>query len=684
LPVWSLRSCAGAATVCITVADSPKDPIISQQANVYRPDIDGLRAIAVAAVLAFHAFPNSFPGGFTGVDVFFVISGFLISGIILHELRAGSFTFAQFYARRIRRIFPALALVLAGCLAFGWWALTPYDYDQLGAHVAAGAGFVSNILLWRESGYWDTDSALKPLLHLWSLGVEEQYYLVWPVLLFVLRRHMERIFWLILGIAAASFALNIVLVGRLPEAAFYLPATRFWELMLGSIVAYLHSRRAKPPDVPLAWLNLAALAGTGLLILAFVLVRDGRGFPGWWALFPTLGSLLLILSGPQAWINRRILANRVVVYIGLISYPLYLWHWPILSFARILNGGLPPVSIRIGALVASVLLACATFEWVEKPIRRMGRGAAAPRAAGLSAACVGALAVYGLLVLGNFAQARSDSVPHLAEISAAYSDWHFPGNGTIRGDTQQAVLFFGDSHMQQFLPRIETLMHEKHAPRRTVIFRTRGGCAPVPGIERTGYGCERFVAETFALARRPEVKTIIISASWAGFTVRTDYYKAGDEDGKPLKMLTPQTEWVLAGFEAAVTQLVAAGKEVVIVLSSPFGDQFDPREMARRDGLGFHVVLPPAVPRSAMTSERAFIDDRLIEIARRAHASVLDPLDTLCTASVCPVLDSAGKPLLKDNSHLRSSFVSAHFDAFDHYVLIDPPAAPHTAAAGLR
>jgi peptidoglycan/LPS O-acetylase OafA/YrhL len=649
-------------------------------ANAYRPDIDGLRAIAVAAVLGFHAFPDSFPGGFTGVDIFFVISGFLISGIILHELRAGSFTFAHFYARRIRRIFPALALVLAACLIFGWAALSPYDYEQLGAHVAAGAGFVSNILLWQESGYWDSDSALKPLLHLWSLGVEEQYYLVWPLLLFVLRRHVERIFWLILGIAAASFALNIVLIDKLPQAVFYLPATRFWELMLGSIVAWLHLQGTQRPDVPLKWHNLAAVGGAVLLLLAFVLVQDGRGFPGWWALLPTLGTVLLIQSGPQAWINRRILANPAVVYIGLISYPLYLWHWPILSFARNLNGELPPVSIRIGALVVSVLLAWATFEWVEKPIRRRGRAAAAPRATGLAATCVGALAVYGLLVFGDLAQARSDSVPHLAEISAAFSDWHFHGNRTIAGDTQEAVLFFGDSHMQQFLPRIEALMRNEK-PHRTVIFRTRGGCAPVPDIERPGYGCDRFVAETFALARRPEVKTIIISASWAGFTDRTDYYKAGDARGQPLRMLTPQTEWVLAGFETVVTQLAQAGKQVVIVLSSPFGKQFDPREMARRDGLTFHVVLPAAVPRTAVESESALIHDRLSEMARRAHASVLDPLDTICTASVCPALDPAGNPLLKDDSHLRSSFVSSHFDALDRYVLIDSGAGGLAAAA---
>src|SRR5882757_11390046 len=235
-------------------------------AHAYRPDIDGLRAIAVGAVLGFHAFPGSFPGGFTGVDIFFVISGFLISGIILEELQAGTFTFGQFYARRIRRIFPALGLVLAATLLLGWLSLSPYDYEQLGGHVAAGAGFVSNLLLFHESGYFDTDSALKPLLHLWSLGVEEQYYLVWPLLLFVLRKHMHRIFWLILGVAVGSFVLNILLVHRQPSAAFYLPATRFWELMIGSIAAYRELHAARQMKLPS---NLIAAAGLLLLVLAF-------------------------------------------------------------------------------------------------------------------------------------------------------------------------------------------------------------------------------------------------------------------------------------------------------------------------------------------------------------------------------------------------------------------------------
>ena len=643
-------------------------------AHAYRADIDGLRAVAVVVVLGFHAFPTSFPGGFTGVDIFFVISGFLISGIILEELQAGTFTFGHFYARRIRRIFPALALVLATTLLLGWWAMTPYDYEQLGAQVAAGAGFVSNLLLFHESGYFDTESALKPLLHLWSLGVEEQYYLLWPLLLFLLRGHTQQIFWLIVAAAAGSFVLNILLVGREPSAVFYLPVTRFWELMLGSGAAYLEVHTPRHPGFSLKWRNVAAVAGIVLLALAFALIRDGRPFPGWWALLPTLGTLLLIQAGPEAWINRNLLANRGVVYLGLISYPLYLWHWPILTYARILNGGVPPASVRVAALALGVVLAWATYEFVEKRVRRLGRGPTAGRTVGITTASVAALAVYGLLVVGDFSSARSNSIPYLAEISAAYSDWHIREQGTLPGDAKGTVLFFGDSHMQQFWPRLEAL-HDKHTARHTIIFRTRGGCAPVPGIERPGYGCARFVDETFALAAGPDIQTVIISASWVGFTVRHDYHKVDDEDGVPLKMLTPGTEWVLDGFEAAVGRLTRAGKQVVIVLSSPYGKEFDPREMAQRDWQNFRVRLPGPVSRQAVDSDSAYIDDLLRKIAQRTHATVLDPRDTLCSATTCPTLDARGEPLLKDDSHLRSSFVRAHFDAFDRFVMPGPRAS---------
>jgi peptidoglycan/LPS O-acetylase OafA/YrhL len=202
----------------------------------YRPDIDGLRAIAVLAVLGFHAFPRLCAGGFVGVDIFFVISGYLISSIIFEEVATGRFTYAGFYARRIRRIFPSLVTVLIAVLIVGFFLDFSTQFARLGTHVAAGAAFLSNFVLWREAGYFDIDAAYKPLLHLWSLGVEEQFYIVWPLMIAALSG--RRILWVVAAVLLVSFTTNIVIVRSHPTAAFFLPATRFWELMIGSLLAY--------------------------------------------------------------------------------------------------------------------------------------------------------------------------------------------------------------------------------------------------------------------------------------------------------------------------------------------------------------------------------------------------------------------------------------------------------------
>jgi peptidoglycan/LPS O-acetylase OafA/YrhL len=381
-------------------------------AHVYRPDVDGLRAIAVLAVLAFHAFPQSAPGGFAGVDVFFVISGFLITGILLDGLKDGSFSFAGFYWRRVRRIFPALILVLAASLALGWLLLLPDEFMQLGKHVAGGAGFVANLVFWREAGYFDTAAELKPLLHLWSLGVEEQYYLVWPLLLFLFRKEPRRMLAMMALLAVLSFGANLWLTAWRPSAAFYLPVTRFWELLAGGLLACFAARR-------LPYANLQAGLGALLLAAGLFLLSAERSFPGWWALLPVAGTALLVSAGPAAWINRRLLANRAAVYLGLISYPLYLWHWPLLSYARIVQGGEPPASHRAWLLAASVVLSVLTYELVEKKIRFARR----PRVRRLSfpalAASMALLGVGGLLALQSQIRPQSAALRVVREISRA-------------------------------------------------------------------------------------------------------------------------------------------------------------------------------------------------------------------------------------------------------------------------
>jgi peptidoglycan/LPS O-acetylase OafA/YrhL len=625
----------------------------------YRPDVDGLRAVAVLAVLAFHAFPSSAPGGFAGVDMFFVISGFLISKIIFDDLEHGRFTFANFYWRRIRRIFPALILVMAACLGLGWLLLLPDEFNRLGRHVAAGAGFIVNLSLWREGGYFDTAAELKPLLHLWSLGVEEQYYLVWPLLLCMFRRHA---LWMIVALGAASFAINIYLTANYPSAAFYLPVTRFWELLAGSALAWVACFRKTTHS------NSKALLGATLVATGFILLESRNPFPGWWALFPVVGTALLISAGSSAWINRTILAHPMAVHVGLISYPLYLWHWPLLVYARI-AGGEPTIVERVCLLVLSFGLAWATYRFIEKPIRF---GTAARRVA--VPAVVASMVSVGFIGLAAYQSMLvpwSATLPQVSEIARASSDWEFPPDDVAVGDTPKTVLFFGDSHMQHYWPRIQKILTEHAAPVRTVVFYTRAGCTPVPGIERKSLHCSRFVDEGFELALRPEVDTVVIAASWVGFVERPDYYKVGDGSRTPLKILSPGSEWVLENFEAALRKIVASGKRVVLVLSSPRGSAFDPKSLIEREGMTIRVQAHRvAVPRANIDAESAPIDEHLKGIASAVGASIVDPMGWFCTVQSCPTADNEGRPLYRDISHLRASFARESAGFIDSFIYL--------------
>jgi peptidoglycan/LPS O-acetylase OafA/YrhL len=295
---------------------------MSHHSISYRPDIDGLRAIAILSVVGYHTFPNLIPGGFVGVDIFFVISGFLISSIILKGLNSSTFSFSKFYARRVKRIFPALIVVMATCLVFGWFVLLPDEYAQLGKSVLGGAGFAANLVLIRDSGYYfsETSGATSPLLHLWSLGVEEQFYFVWPLLIWAIFKLGLRFIPSIAGIAIASFVICLLWVGTDSSLAFYSPISRFWELSLGGVLAYL-GMNARSGDKPWVANNVKAICGVTLLVSSLACVRSD-GFPGWLALLPAIGSVLLISAGKDTWFNKVVLSNKVVVWVGAISYPL--------------------------------------------------------------------------------------------------------------------------------------------------------------------------------------------------------------------------------------------------------------------------------------------------------------------------------------------------------------------------
>jgi peptidoglycan/LPS O-acetylase OafA/YrhL len=348
----------------------------------YRPDIDGLRALAVMAVILFHAFPNVMPGGFVGVDIFFVISGYLITQIVLDDLENGKFRASHFYARRIRRIFPALILVLIVTFALGWRSLLPAEFISLGKNIAASALFSANLMLLSEVGYFDIAAHMKPLLHLWSLGIEEQFYLLWPWMLVLISRR-----WLaatMVLLIVGSFALNVGMIGAHPSEVFYLPFTRAWELLAGAILTQL-------PAVDRRQREIAAIGGLSAILASLFLFDAKTEFPGWAAAVPVIGTMLLIVSEGSA-LNRIALSNRTAVSVGLISYPLYLWHWPLLVFAALAKFK-PLTHTERGLIIgATFILAWATYRILEKPIRF---GAYKARKTTIMAAAMGCIAICG-------------------------------------------------------------------------------------------------------------------------------------------------------------------------------------------------------------------------------------------------------------------------------------------------
>ena len=544
----------------------------------YRPDIDGLRAVAVLAVIAYHFFPAGFRGGFVGVDVFFVVSGYLISGIILAGVDAGTFSIGAFYGRRVRRIFPALIAVLLASLAMGWAILYSAEYKQLGTHVASGAGFLSNIVLWLETGYFDAAAETKPLLHLWSLGVEEQFYLVWPLLLVALggARRTGRL-RLTVALLVVSIAASLYATVQSQPSAFYLPWFRFWELMAGALLVQLPA-----VDRPSAGESeLRSYGGLALLAVSFAFIEPGASFPGWRALLPVAGTYLIISAGPGASFNRLVLSRRTLVGIGLVSFPLYLWHWPLLSFFRIVSNDAPVTAARGAVLfVASLALAWLTYACLEKPIRRDGRGRA--KALGLAAAMM-FVGVLGFTVRADegwaarpvnardptFAARDGRNALDVREwivddcrMPAAQARVFRRCTRDARGTERYALI--GDSKAEALFAGI---VRTSTADGRWLFI---GGSTDHDSVLPVVSDADRYSTyreparmSLRALQRNPHVQTVVLAASArAFFHLRNDW----SIEDLPESIYYPQAHDGLSGY---VRELLAAGKRVVLVVDNP-------------------------------------------------------------------------------------------------------------------
>ena len=509
----------------------------------YRPDIDGLRAIAVLSVIGFHTFPDWIKGGFVGVDVFFAISGYLISSIVFSSLDRGRFSFTEFYSRRVKRIFPALIVVLMVSFVVGWFELSPDEYKQLGKHIGASAGFVQNYVLAHESGYFDKAAETKPLLHLWSLGIEEQFYLVWPPLLFLAWKRRFVLFALIVAIITVSFLMNAGIVRNDAAGDFFSPVTRSWELLIGGILAYLtlykqdvFAKVSGPMgatfDLPIfrkirALLpDIASIFGFVFVAAAVIASDAERFFQGWWAVLPAVGTCALIASGPKAWFNRIVLSNRVLVWFGLISYPLYLWHWPLLSFARIIGVTAPSIAIRCTSVLISVAFAWLTYQLIERPIRFSKNSKAT-----VLVLCVLMLATG---FLGYDAYRRDGFGNRFPGIIQALANFNYDLAGEYRLRTcmlepnqdesafgncvdepltasSQSIVLWGDSyaaHLYQGLKR--ELGHEFK-----ITQLTAEGCPPIIGID-THWNDHCKTINSYILDRviREKPDRVILAANW--------------------------------------------------------------------------------------------------------------------------------------------------------------------------
>ena len=653
----------------------------------YRADIDGLRAIAVLGVVIYHAFPHALPGGFTGVDIFFVISGYLISGILYKGHNAGNFSFGEFYARRIRRLFPALITVLLLCLAYGWIVLLPDEFRQLGKHVAAGTLFIQNIVFWKESGYFDTAANLKPLLHLWSLAVEEQFYIFFPPLLILLWKKPKILVPAMVVLLVASFVGNMIMSVQNSTTDFFLTPYRAWEFLGGSLLAWWHYDKNPEPnseDVPsyreaLSWIGLL------LLGLGMAIIHTGDAYPGWRALLPVAGTLLLMEGGAGtgvsgAWVNRKILSHPAIVWVGLISYPLYLFHWPVLSFVHIVKGEHPNPDYIAGALLVGFVLTVLTYYGIEKKIRHHKSKWTVP-------ALVGAFLITGLL---GYVIRQKGLYPRLSgsllqEYSQASQEHNFfDGFRTSRfsdhiwlheaGGNGSKTLYLGDSHAQQCMPRILALLRSGQCNDRGAVFLTMGLVVPISGATGPLESAQQEMTKGMEeLAWRSDIDRIVVSANWKYFFgIGGDKYTI---DGMPLG--TPNgTHRAIKELMEQLGKFVQSGKKTYLILSIPTAQVLDPKNIIERRFDGSFTInrhdptlqqlLEEKAPSSLSHGE---VMQLFTQKAGQVGVEVIDPTVQLSTNGVCPSLDDQNRPIYCDPHHLRSSYVRDHASYLDKTIL---------------
>lgn len=626
----------------------------------YRADIDGLRAVAVISVVLFHAIPNAMPGGFVGVDVFFVISGYLISALIMEQNGRGTFSFVQFYERRLRRLVPAFVVVASATLVAAYLLYAPKEFEALGKSVTATILLHANHFFLDNSGYFSAPAEVTPLLHMWSLSVEEQFYLVFPAaLVFILRRSQRPFFWLAFA-CLISFLASCYMVVSDQETAFFLLPFRVWEFLLGTLML--------APSPPIGRKIAAIMGGVGaaLVLASLILLKETSAFPGWNAIAPSLGAALLIKAGATSPTGRA-LSFGPVNYIGRTSYSFYLWHWPLICFfAYVLDDKLN-VGQGLLAVLASLVLAMLTYHAIEIPFRSTAR-----KTGKLALALVGSTALLAAGIILDIQNGLASRLPEplATELrkealqigpprdscrlgNMIEADQRLAAMGDAGGvrvcrvgskDVIPSLVIWGDSHGDALAPAFDEKLKQLHLAAYSL---SRGGCPPMLGLERVDspkWRCRDFNNAVMSTIERLQPDKIVIAANWP-YYFRASQLATATASGLRLN------DQDIAG--ALMRTLTWASSKAPVNIMAPVPDmgKDTPSVLAKTALLGKSESV--SVSLQNIRERQATSMDAIKTASSDLGIPVLDPVSLLCNETTCIGGDASGI-IFADSNHLSA------------------------------
>jgi peptidoglycan/LPS O-acetylase OafA/YrhL len=644
----------------------------------YRPDIDGLRAIAVLAVVFYHADVALFSGGFVGVDVFFVISGYLITSLIHGHCRTNQFSIVEFYERRIRRIFPALFVMVAFCFLAGGLLMMPLDYKQLGYSAVANSLFASNVLFWLRTGYFDADAEVKPLLHTWSLAVEEQFYIFFPIFLLLLYKYWrEHVAVAVLMLAAGSFILSVWQTYNAPEGAFYLPLGRAWELMVGASLALSINQLPYRKDID----EIAGIIGIAAVFGSIFLLTTGTPFPGLAAFPACAGTAAIIYSGHNGGrLAGRLLSMRAVVFVGLISYSLYLWHWPLIVFLKYFLSRQLTSAETLLVLALSIAASIASYRLVELPFRKRRIAGTRPKLALFAFGAPFASIALGLLLYltNGLPQRLPPAIVTLAmgawDTPLGQSPCHSRSSVEIlsdkvcmsgEGNSQNpSVAIFGDSFAIALMPGIEASAKRNG---ETVAILTQGGCYPLAGIFHGDGRCAPFIDASLAFIRsHPSIRRVILAGRWTSAVEGTRFSRKTVDnwfitDDESREMGYSENARVFARSLARTINALAP-LEIYVVAGVP-EQKFDiPRVAALNAYWGRNQDI--SLSRIEFDNRHKHTRKILAEVSSHANFELIDVSPYLCNEVQCEATKE-GNSLYSDCDHVNKAGALLVTEAFD-------------------